>query len=137
MKGQERQHVDEQQVAGKKEENGRNQSIEETGVPITGPAPSLSCAMSRRGFRRTAEWVWEKCASDTAMLLAVPLACAAVIWDAATTTEIADSDQSASCRYPPARHIFGADQVRQLERNGFVVVVMTVPAAPETCPLTH
>lgn len=61
--------------------------------------------------------------TDAGMLAAVPFVCAATLAEAATTTELRDSEPSECCRYPPLSKYLKEAHVRELEKNGFVVVV--------------
>ena len=66
--------------------------------------------------------------TDLGALLVIPAGCLAVLLDAYFTTEVGDSQASICCRYPPASGLLSQEHVRQLEDQGFVVLVCPCPS---------
>lgn len=59
---------------------------------------------------------------DSVIALAVPLGCIALLCEAYTRTELADAEASAACHFTPTSALIQPSHVRQLEKEGIVVI---------------
>ncbi len=59
---------------------------------------------------------------DSLVALGVPLGCIALLVEAYTRTELADAETSAACYFPPTSALIQPFHVRQLEKDGIVVI---------------